>query len=63
MTLFAAFVAYIGLLYVLALGLRWLFRRLSVTPSVEAVTRVLLGVTAAVVFVFIMRGLEALSLP
>ena len=63
MTLLAAFVAYVGLLYVFALGLQRLFRRLGITPAVEAVTRVLLGVAAAVVFVFIMRGLEALSLP
>lgn len=63
MTLFAAFVAYIGLLYLLGKGLRWVFRRLGVTPSVEAVTRVLLGVASAVVFIFIMRGLETLSLP
>jgi hypothetical protein len=62
-TLLAVFVAYIGLLYVLGKGLSLAFRRLGARPSVEAVTRVLLGVVAAVVFIFIMRGVEALSLP
>jgi len=62
-TLFAVFVLYIGLLYVLGQCLGLLFRRLMISPSVQAVTRVLLGVTAAVLFIFIMRGLEALSLP
>ncbi len=63
MTLFAAFVAYIGLLYLLSRGLKRLFRRAGLTPSVEAVTRVLLGLAAAVGLIFIIRGLEALSLP
>lgn len=53
MTLFAVFVVYFGLLYVLGKGLALVFRRLGITPSVEAVTRVLLGAAAAVVFIFI----------
>ena len=63
MTLFAAFCAYIGLLYLLGRGLSWAFKRLGVTPSVEAVARVLLGVALGVLFIVIMRGLEAQPLP
>jgi hypothetical protein len=62
-TLFAVFVVYSALLYGLARGVRWVFRRLRISPAIEAVTRILLGIAAAVVFVFIIRGLEALSLP
>ena len=61
--LFAVFAAYIGVLFVLSRCLEWSFRLLGVTPSVEGATRVLLGVAAAVVLIFIMRGLEALSAP
>ena len=63
MTLLAVFVAYVGLLYVLSLGLRSVFQRFSVASSTQAVTRVLLGIAAAIAFIFIMRGIEALSLP
>ncbi len=61
--MFVAFIAYIGLLYVLSLGLKWFLSRLGIAPSAEALIRVLLGIAAAVGLAFIMRGVTALSLP
>jgi len=63
MILFAIFVAYIGLLYVLGRALGWVFKRLAIAPATEGITRVLLGVAAAVGLIFILKGAEALSLP
>lgn len=63
MTMLAAFGGFIGIFYAFGRGLNWVFGRLSIPPSVEAVIRVLLSVAAGVIFALIMRRIEALSLP
>lgn len=63
MVLFVGFLVFMGLVYLLSRGVSWALNRLRVTPTVEAMTRVFLGLALAVALIFVMRGLQALSLP